>query len=153
MVKNRPRVPIALPLIALALLILGLLAGPFIQNRATPEQLAGNVLLSAIPFVLIFVAIILFFITLIVLVATGLSNNVSPRVYKIIESVLIAGIVLGVVGMFQPWLFAAYKYGFLVLLFSTLGFIVWSHVSPRRAQIQAEAGPVSVSEIVESTQD
>lgn len=151
--KYRPRVPIALPLIALALLILGLLAGPFIQNRATPEQLANNVLLSAIPFILIFVAIILFFITLIVLIATALSNNISVRVYRIIESILIAGIVLGIVGMFQPWLFQAYKYGFLVLLFSTLSFIVWSHVTPRREEIQEEVGPVSVNEIVQSPQD
>jgi hypothetical protein len=151
--KYRPRVPIALPLIALALLVLGLLASPFIQNRATPEQLANNVLLSAIPFILIFVAIILFFITLIVLIATALSNNISVRAYRIIETILIAGIVLGVVGMFQPWLFEAYKYGFLVLLFSTLSFIVWSHVTPRREEIQEEFSPVSVNEIVEGVQE
>lgn len=151
--KYRPRVPIALPLIALALLALGLLAGPFIQSRATPEQLANNVLLSAIPFILIFIAIILFFITLIVLIATALSNNISVRAYRVVESILIAGIVLGIIGMFQPWLFAAYKYGFVILLISTLSFIVWSHVSPRRAEIQEEVGPVSISEIVESPQD
>jgi hypothetical protein len=126
---------------------------PFIQNRATPEQLASNVLLSAIPFILIFVAIILFFITLIVLIATALSNNISVRAYRIVESILIAGIILGIVGMFQPWLFEANKYGFLVLLFSTLSFIVWSHVSPRREEIQEEVGPVSVSDIVRTTQD
>lgn len=151
--KYRPRVPLALPLIALGLLILGLLAGPFIQKRATPEQLASNVLLSAIPFILIFVAIILFFITLIVLIATALSNNISPRTYRIIESILIAGIVLGILGMFQPWLFEAYKYGFVVLLFSTLTFIVWSHVTPRRAEIREDTGPVPISEIVQTTQD
>ena len=146
MVKNRPHVPLALPLIALTLLVLGLLAGPFIQNRATQEQLDNNVLLSAIPFILIFVAIILFFITLIVLVATGLNNNIPARTYKIIETILIAGIVLGIIGMFQPWLFAAYKYGFLILLFSTLSFILWSHVTPRREEIQEEISPVSVSD-------
>ena len=151
--KYRPRVPLALPLIALALLILGLLASPFIQSRATPEQLANNVLLSAIPFILIFVAIILFFITLIVLIATALSNNISVRAYRIVESILIAGIVLGIVGMFQPWLFEAYKYGFLILLFSTLSFIAWSHVTPRREEIQEEFAPVTVNEIVKSGQD
>jgi hypothetical protein len=144
--KIRPRVPIALPLIALGLIILGLLAGPFIQSRATPEQLDDNVLLSAIPFILIFVAIILFFITLIVLIATWLSNSISARAYKIVESILIAGIVLGIIGMFQPWLFAAYKYGFLVLLFSTLSFIVWSHVTPRHEEIQEQTNPVSVGD-------
>ena len=32
--------------------------------------------------------------------------------------------------MFQPWIFKAYTVGFLVLLFSTLGFILWSHITP-----------------------
>ena len=143
MAKKRFRFPITLPLIATVLLVLGLLAGPFINARATPEQLADNILLSAIPFVLVFVGILLYFITLIVIIARLLDNNISPRIHGIILSVLIAGIVLGILGMFQPWLFQAYKYGFIVLLFSTLGFIVWSHVTPRREQTQEEARPVS----------
>jgi hypothetical protein len=32
--------------------------------------------------------------------------------------------------MFQPWLFLGYKYGFLLVLFSTLAFIIWSHITP-----------------------
>ena len=86
--KNRPRVPLALPLIALALLVLGLLAGPFIQARATPEQLANNVLLSAIPFILIFASIIVAFISLIWFVASRLNDNVSSRTYRILEALL-----------------------------------------------------------------
>jgi hypothetical protein len=62
----------------------------------------------------------------------------------VILTILIAGIVLGILGMFQPWIFQAYKYGFIVLLFSTLGFIVWSHVTPKREQTQEEASPVSM---------
>lgn len=154
MAKPRLRIPIALPIIIIALLVLGILAGPFIRARATPEQLANNVLLSALPFLLIFVAIILAFITLIAIVAQLLSHNVSRRVYRVIESILIAGIVLGIVGMFQPWFFPAYKYGFLLLLFSTLGFIVWSHVVPKGEFKQEEIGPVAIrateSGIVES---
>jgi hypothetical protein len=143
MAKKRFRFPITLPLIATVLLVLGLLAGPFIKARATPEQLANNILLSAIPFVLVFVGILLYFITLIVIIARLLDNNISPRIHGIILSVLIAGIVLGILGMFQPWLFQAYKYGFILLLFSTLGFIVWSHVTRKREQTQEEARPVS----------
>ena len=143
MAKKSFRFPITLPVIATVSLVLGLLAGPFINARATPEQLADNILLSAIPFVLVFVGILLYFITLIVIIARLLDNNISPRIHGIILSVLIGGIVLGILGMFQPWLFQAYKYGFILLLFSTLGFIVWSHVTPKREQTQAEARPVS----------
>jgi hypothetical protein len=147
MPKIRPRVPLALPLTSAVLLVLGLVTGPLIQSRATPEQLASNVLLSAIPFILIFVAIILAFITLIAVLASMLSNNIPLRIYKPIERVLIAGIVLGIVGMFQPWAFVAYRIGFFVLLISTLGFIVWSHIVPKGVRRQEDLGPLSVSEL------
>ena len=143
---SRPRVPIALPIIIVVLLVLGLLAGPFIRSRTTPEQLADNVLLNAIPFVLIFVAIILAFITLIVIAASMLDNNISLRTYKFIEQILIVCIVLGVVGMFQPWLFEAYKYGFVLLLISTLCFILWSHITPKRDISQEESLPGQAGE-------
>jgi hypothetical protein len=141
MQKTRLRIPITLPIIIVILLALGWLAGPFIRSRATEEQLADNVLLSALPFILIFVAIILAFITLIVIIARLLSNNISPRLYRIVERILIVGIVLGVLGMFQPWAFFGYKYGFLLLFFSTLSFIVWSHITPRRVEVQEEISP------------
>jgi len=104
------------------------------------------VFLNAIPFVLIFVSIILTFIALIVVVSSLLSNNMSPRIYQFIERLLIAGIVLGVVGMFQPWLFIAYRYGFILLLFSTLAFILWSHILPKGQKAQEEIGPVAILE-------
>lgn len=146
MEKRRLRVPIALPILIVVFLILGFLAIPFIQSQFTPQQLSKNVLLNAIPFILIFVAILLAYITLIVILAGLLSNNISSRIYRIVEMILIAGIVLGVVGMFQPWVFLAYKYGFLLLLFSTLGFIAWSHIVPKRSEAQEEIGPVVPSQ-------
>lgn len=146
MAISRPRVPIALPIVIVLLLVLGLIAGPFIRSRTTPEQLADNVLLNAIPFVLIFVAIILAFITLIVIAASMLDNNISLRTYKFIEQILIACIVLGVVGMFQPWLFEAYKFGFILLLISTLCFILWSHITPKRDISQEESLPGQAGE-------
>lgn len=133
MYLTRLRIPIWLPITIVLLLILGFAAEPFIQANATEEQLAQNVLLSAIPFILVFVAIILTFITLIVIAARLLNNNISRRHYRPVEMILIGGIVLGVVGMFQPWVFGLFKTGFFVLLISTLGFILWSHVSPKGA--------------------
>jgi cation transporter-like permease len=136
--KQRVKIPKKLFFVIAILLVLGLVAGPIIRSLASEEQMNRNVLLSALPFILIFAAIILGFIAVIAMVASLLNNNIEPRTHKIIEYCLIAGIVLGVFGMFQPWLFAAYRYGFLLLLFSTLSFILWSHVAPRREQHQEE---------------
>jgi hypothetical protein len=142
---GRAHVPIGLPIAAVITLVVGLVAGPIIDSLATEEQLGRNVLLSAIPFVFIFVAIILTFITIIWLVATALNNQIPERTYRVIEAIIIAGIVLGIIGMFQPWIFSAYRFGFLLLLFSTLAFILWSHVVPRGAR-KDHVGSVSVTE-------
>lgn len=128
---TRLRIPIWLPITIVLLVILGFAAEPFIQANATEEQLAQNVLLSAIPFILVFVAIILAFITLILIAARLLDGNISRRQYRPVELSLIGGIVLGIFFMFQPWVFALFKIGFFVLLISTLGFILWSHVTPK----------------------
>jgi hypothetical protein len=133
MYLTRLRIPIFLPIAIVLLLILGIAAEPFIQANVSEEQLAQNVLLSAIPFILIFVAIVLIFITLIVIVARLLNGNISRRQYRPVELALVGGIVLGIFGMFQPWVFGLFKIGFLVLLGSTLGFILWSHITPKSA--------------------
>ncbi len=147
---SRPRVPVTLLIVIAVLLVLGLLSVPFINSRMTEEQITDNVIIGAIPFILIFVAIILAFIAIIVVVASMLDNNVSLRIHRIIEQILIAGIVLGVVGMFQPWFFEGYKYGFVLLLISTLSFILWSHITPKREVLQEE---VVSSPLGESAQD
>jgi len=82
-------------------------------------------------FVLGFVATLAVFIGLIVYAARTLSGNVPGQIYDAIEGALIAGILLGVVGMFQPWVQTGYRIGFYILLLSTLGFILWSHITPR----------------------
>jgi len=135
---NRPRVPIGLPIAAVICLIIGFAAGPVINSTFTEEQLVTNVILNAIPFVFVFASIILFFITLIWLVATALSNAIPERIYRPIEYIFIAGIGLGIFGMFQPWSFVGYRIGFLLLFFSTLAFILWSHVVPKKEQAKEE---------------
>ncbi len=130
MSKQNPRVPLGLPITGVVLLIFGYFAGPFIASRYTAQEMARNVLLSAIPFILVFVAILLFFISLIWFVASKLNETISPSIYHPVERVLIGGIVFGVFGMFQPWTFVLYKPGFMVLFFSLLGFILWSHIKP-----------------------
>ena len=129
---SRPRVPLGLLISIAILLILGSIAGPLIRSSFTEKERAANVFLEAIPFILIFVAIILTFITVIVVVASVLNDNIPRRTHRLVERIVIFGIVGGVIGMFQPWWFLAYKYGFSVLLISTLSFILWSHIRPKR---------------------
>jgi uncharacterized protein YneF (UPF0154 family) len=152
---SRPRVPVTLLIVIAVLLVLGIVAGQYINATMTEEQLADNVFINAVPFVLIFAAIILGFIAIIYVVASMLDNNISQRAHRIVEQILIAGIILGVVGMFQPWIFEGYKYGFILLLISTLCFILWSHITPKRELVQEEAvsGPLGdvVQENLESS--
>jgi hypothetical protein len=136
--NKRPYVPRTLILWIVGLLITGLAAGPVINSVATPQQLADNVLLNALPFILIFVSILLTFIALIRATASVLNHNISESAYRPVERVLIAGIVLGVIGMFQPWAMIFYQVGFIMLLISTLGFILWSHIIPKRTRSTGE---------------
>ena len=147
MAKRRLRIPVGLFIAIVVTLILGLVASPVIEALTTEKQRATNVLLSAIPFILIFVAILLAFISLIYMSASVLNDNISPRIFRVVETVLIVGIVLGIIGMFQPWLMIFYKVGFLVLLVSTLGFIWWSHIKPKRVRRQKETGSASNQDV------
>ena len=140
------RVPPGLLISIVVLLGLGAVTGPLIRSSFTEEARAANVFLDAIPFILIFVAIILTFIALIVIVGNFLNDRISQSTYVWIERFVIAGIVLGVIGMFQPWWFLAYKYGFTLLLVSTLGFILWSHIRPQGVLRQEKTNGVSTSE-------
>jgi hypothetical protein len=145
--KRRLRIPVGLFIAIVVTLILGLVASPVIQALTTEKQRVSNVLLSALPFILIFVAILLAFISLINMSSSVLNDHIPLRIYLVIERILIVGIVLGVVGMFQPWLMIFYKIGFMVLLVSTLGFIWWSHVKPKRERRQKETVSPSIQEI------
>ena len=62
-----------------------------------------------------------------------LSDNIAENIYRPIEYVLIGGIVLGVLLMFQPWVFQLFRVGFFMLLLATIGYILWSHVRPGAA--------------------
>lgn len=121
--------PKAMPITALILLILGFVTIPLVQKVFTEEQLSRNALLSGIPFVLIFAAIILFFMSFIWFVSNKWNFRISDKTYNLVEKIIIGGIILGIVFMFQPWVFVLFRYGFYLLLFSTLSFMLWSHVT------------------------
>jgi uncharacterized membrane protein YuzA (DUF378 family) len=113
-----------------------------------------NATLQAALFIIGFVGILLLYIYGIARANRRWSGRVPQRTYTNVEAFIIGGIVFGIVGMFQPWTMALYRIGFFALLFSTLAFIVWSHISPatvRRDEQPDEhpylEGPVSVSGI------
>jgi hypothetical protein len=142
--KRRFFVPIGLPIAGIILLVAGLLLQPVFSGL--PEDvLLRNTILNGIPFVMIFVSIILFFITFIWFIASVLNFNIPAGIHRLIERVLIASIVLGILGMFQPWWFSGFRIGFHVLLISTISFILWSHIIPAgiRRQEEAQARPAA----------
>jgi hypothetical protein len=132
MVNIRTILPIRLIIAIIVLLVAGAAAGPIIRSLATPEQLARNILLVGLPFIFIFAAIVLTFIGIITVASRAASEKISEQTFRKVEMAFIAGIVVGIISMYQPWFFNAYRYGFSLLLFSTLSFILWSHIVPKQ---------------------
>jgi len=142
--ESKSGVPKGLPIASAILLALGLIAIPIVNN-VSEEQLARNVIIAAIPFILIFASIIVAFMSLVWFASSRLSGNISEKVYRPIEYILIGGIVVGIFFMFQPWFFPLFKNGFFLLLASTIGYILWSHVRPKE-EAAVETGTVPAAE-------
>lgn len=100
------------------------------------DQLRSEVTIQAIPFVTYFAAIILLFVLVVALTAKWLHLPTPFRTRRAVESTTIAGISGGDRHPLS-WHQGPYCYAFNALLFSTLGFILWSHVVPRGAQDDA----------------
>lgn len=127
---KRIRLLVILLAIAVLLWIAAAVIAPYVEGLDAATK-ADNTIVNGIPFILTFIGIIITFITFVIFMATLLNNKISEQVYRPVERLLIAGIVLGVVGMFQPFTVVLYTIGFLVLLVSTFGYIFWSHIIPR----------------------
>ncbi len=128
--------------IALGMFVFAFLFGNIAPGLVT-EETRNGVLFNAIPFFGAFVGILLLFILLIVTVAIRFNGKIPGRTYSTMEKLIIAGIVFGTACLFNPWSFVPYRYGFLLLLASTLSFIVWSHVLPPRTDFDARVPPLT----------
>lgn len=151
MSSGRKRLLIILLAIAVALWVAGAVATPIV-NGLDAKTRADNTIVNGFPFIFTVIGIIVAFIDFIILMATRLNNKVEPNLHATIERLLIAGIVLGVIGMFQPFTITLYTFGFILLLISTFGFIFWSHIVPHtpvdRAVRQDDGlGTVSISQV------
>jgi SNF family Na+-dependent transporter len=134
---KRFRPPIRLLIIAAILLISGLLVQP-ITSKPPEKVTATTVLITGIPFLLIFVAILLTYIALIVTISRYYSNNIAEKRFNPVFYACMAGIVIGIILMFQPFKLVLFTIGFLVLLFSLLSFIAVSHITPRKEAVEAQ---------------
>lgn len=126
--KVRP--PYVLPLVAVVISVLGYLYSRLLLPTIPEQTRIDNVILIAIPFICYFVAIILMYIFLINVIAQILNHKISPKVYKPINFIIIAGIIGGIILMLQPLSIALFRISFMIVLVSLLSFMVWSHVIP-----------------------
>ncbi len=136
--KIRQLIPLKLLIAAAVLLALSFGARPALEALVPDLETSSDVLILAIPFLLVFVPILLGYIALINFLSKLLHQRVSEPVYKLIEYLFIAGIAAGILGMFQPWTFALFRLGFFVLFGALLGFMIWSHLAMKQRRRDAE---------------
>ena len=129
---------------ALLFLLIGLIF-PSLTGGITDQRVRDGVLVNAVPFVTFFIMVLLLYILVIVLVAKRFNGRLPNRAHQPVETLAIAGILFGVIFLFQPFFFVSYRYGFVLLLASTLVFILWSHIAPKSAK--ADRSDLGVHEL------
>jgi lysylphosphatidylglycerol synthetase-like protein (DUF2156 family) len=105
------------------------------------ERIRNEVIITAIPFIAIFAAILLLFIMSVALLGVRFHATLPSRTHTAVEYTIIASILIGVVALFQSWSIAPYMFGLGLLLFSVLAFIIWSHIAPRNKRDDALLPP------------
>jgi hypothetical protein len=131
--------PIKILVTAAALVLaFGLLIFPILSEALLTEEAQEDVLAKAIPFISIFITIILMFVLLIFMVALRFNRQIPYRTYRPVESLIVFGILIGVFFLFQPWELISFRYGFLWLLGSLIAFMLWSHLVPHTARVQVD---------------
>ncbi len=114
---------------AIVIAVLIGLAFPTLTSGASEATQTG-VLYQAIPFVAYFIGILLIYILVIALLAIRFSNRLPGRTHTPVERLLMAGIIVGIVSLFQLFAFPPFKFGFPIVLASLLGYILWTHIAP-----------------------
>ena len=102
--------------------------------RAILLQVLGPEAGQAAAFFCVLVAIVGGYICFVAFMSRLLSGRVPERAHVILERVLVAGILLGIAGMFQPRIPVLYPLGFLLLFFATWVFTLWGYVVPKGEQ-------------------
>lgn len=118
----------AKPLITGAILVV-----IFVALRLVLPGLLSPEAAQAAAFFTVLAAILSGYICFIAFMSRLLSGRVPERLFGILEKLLVAGILLGIGGMFQPWVPTFYLLGFLLLFAATWVFTLWGYVIPRSA--------------------
>ena len=82
MTKGRKRLLIGMLIVALGFIVAGVIDTQIVAATMTPQGLADNPLAGGIPFLLIFIGILLAYIDLIIFMATKLNNRISENVFR-----------------------------------------------------------------------
>lgn len=122
---------------AIAAVVIGVLFR-LLSPVVFPPGVRDQVIVLAVPFVGIFAALILLFILSITLASVRFRKIVPLRTHRPVELLTIAGILLGIFALFQPFHRGPYTFGFGLLLLSTLAYIFWSHIEPRTAKTSTD---------------
>jgi hypothetical protein len=138
MVNQKIRPAYVLPVVSAVLALIGFLYSELILEAIPETTRIDNVIVIAVPFICFFVAILLIYIFLINLFSQILNHKISPRIYKPLNYLIIAGIIGGILMMLQPFTIVLYKVSFMVVLVSLLLFIFWSHVIPAHVPEEEE---------------
>lgn len=88
---------------------------------------------QTVAFFTVLIAILSGYICFIAFIARLLSGRISERVFGLLEKLFVAGILLGIAGMFQPWVPVFYPLGFVALFAATWIFTIWGYVIPKSA--------------------
>jgi hypothetical protein len=70
--------------------------------------------------------------------ADNLGGRIPQKVHLTGELIIIAGIVIGILGMFQAFALDVYRLGFHVVLVSLFSYIAWTHIPPKTVGQEAE---------------
>lgn len=138
MINQKVRPAYVLPVLSAVLALIGFLYSEFILEAIPETTRIDNVIVIAVPFICYFVAILLIYIFLINLFSQILNHKISPKIYKPLNFLIIAGIIGGILMMLQPFTIVLYKASFMVVLVSLLLFMFWSHVIPAHVPEEEE---------------
>ena len=144
MANNKIKPPFAIPVISILLVIFGVLYSKYILLLIPVQEQIDNVILTAIPFICYFVAILLVYIFLINLFSQILNHRISPKIYMPLNFLIIAGIIGGILMMLQPFTITLFKASFMVVLVSLLLFIFWTHIIPAHVAQENEKREMAV---------
>ncbi|GAB1421264.1 hypothetical protein MASR2M15_14180 [Anaerolineales bacterium] len=109
-------------------------------------DVTDDVLIQAIPFIAIFIGILMLFIMLIAFIAIRLHKRISHRYHRLIELTLVIGILFALVSTFQSINMVGFSYGFLLLFIMWLSFTLWTHITPRSSGKDAELSPFTAQQ-------